>query len=491
VAGDRADVVAEGVAEHYASALDSRPALASESLPARSTLAAAAADWYERAAEAALRLAAHDAATRMFRRSIELTEAQAAVDVARRRRRLGEVLAATADLDAAIIELEAALAGCPDDPASVAASAYALGRAYMQQIRFEEAERITADTLAGLAGQPDALLARLHALHAWTIAGQGRADGVLEEVEVARRMARSAGDPYLELDVLDHAAAAHDEVDASSDAQWAELEDRARSLGAWSHVIAAARVRAVYTSFQDPAAALPALEETAELARAHGQLEQAGWCDLSRCETLFVVGRWAEALVLGTSVVDLAERNAYERLAFRTYVVLLPMAAELRDPSIAVRYRAWHDAAADRLPTVQSPYARVLRAAVDVWSATARGERPVAPPEETLEAFIPMINAHFIAAMETLARAWLDDGRADLAGSAGDRVGEFAEDDGTPLMRASSALIAAWLRRAEAAVAVEAAQSTGAPWWTARALRAAGRTAEAEEIEASLGIPAA
>jgi class 3 adenylate cyclase/tetratricopeptide (TPR) repeat protein len=491
IAGDRADVVAEGVAEHYASALDSRPALASESLPARSTLAAAAAAWYERSAEAALRLAAHDAATRLFRRSVELTEAAGAVDLARRRRRLGEVLAATADLDAAIVELEAALAACPDDPASVAAAAYALGRAYMQQIRFEEAERITAGTLAGLAGQPDALLARLHALHAWTVAGQGRADGVLEEVEVARRMARSAGDPYLELDVLDHAAAAHDEVDASSDAQWAELEDRARSLGAWSHVIAAARVRAVYTSFQDPAAALRPLEETAELARAHGQLEQAGWCDLSRSETLFVVGRWTEALALGGSVVDLAERNAYERLAFRTYVVLLPMAAERRDPSVADRYRAWHDASADRLPTVHSPYAKVLRAAVEVWSATARGERAAAPPEEVIDAFIPMINPHFIGAMETLVLAWLGNDRADLALSAGERVAAFIEDDPTPLMRASLALIGAWLKRTDPAVAVEAANATGAPWWIARALRAAGRNPEAEKIEASLGIPSA
>ena len=44
VAGDRADEVAEGIGEHYASALESRPALASEDLPARATLSAAAAE---------------------------------------------------------------------------------------------------------------------------------------------------------------------------------------------------------------------------------------------------------------------------------------------------------------------------------------------------------------------------------------------------------------------------------------------------------------
>jgi tetratricopeptide (TPR) repeat protein len=488
VAAERVDIVAEAVAEHYAAALESRPALAADDQPSRSVLAASASAWYERAAEAALRLSAHEACCRLAARSIELTDATATVDLGRRRRRLGEVLAASADLDAGIAELEAALACCPDDPASVAAAAYALGRAYMQQIRFEEAERLTAQTLARLAGEPDALLARLHALHAWTVAAQGRDDGVLAEVELAREMARRAEDPSLELDVLDHSAAARDEVDAASDAEWAELEERARSLGAWSHVISASRVRAVYTSFEDPAAALPALEETAELARAHGHLEQAGWCDYSRCETLFLLGRWDEALALGVSIVDLAERNAYERLAFRTYVVLLPMAAERRDPSIADRYRAWQEAAAERLPTVHSPYAIVLRAAIEAWSARARGERPVAPPDETVDAIIPMINAHFIAAMETLVRAWIDAERTDLATAAGDRVAAFAaEDDTTPLMRASSALIGTWLGRVEPAAAVEVARVSGAPWWIARALRAAGNAAEAEQIEGSLG----
>ena len=490
VAAERADVVAEGVAEHYAAALESRPALATDDLPSRSSLAATASAWFERAAEAALRLSAHEACCRLAARSIELTDAAATVDLGRRRRRLGEVLAASADLDAGIAELEAALACCPDDPASVAASAYALGRAYMQQIRFEEAERITAETLAALAGASDALLSRLHALHAWTVGAQGREEGVLAEVELAREMARRAGDPYLELDVLDHAAAARDEVDASSDAEWAELEERARSLGAWSHVISAARVRAVYTTFENPAAALPALEETAELARAHGQLEQAGWCDYSRCETLFLLGRWDESLALGTRIVDLAERNAYERLAFRTYVVLLPMAAERRDPSIADRYGAWHEAAAGRLPTVHSPYAIVLRAAIEAWSASARGERPGAPPDETVDSIIPMINAHFIAAMETLVRAWLDAGRTDLAMAAGDRVAGFAAEDGTtPLMRASSALIGAWLGRVQPAGAVDAARASGAPWWIARALRVAGSAAEAGAVESSLGVP--
>ncbi len=492
VAGAGADVVAEAIAEHYASALHSRPTLASDDLPSRAILAAAAAEWYERAAEAALRLAAHEAGARLLRRSAELTQASATVDLARRRRRLGEVLAASADLEAAIDELAGALDAAPDDAPSVAASAYALGRAYMQQIRFAEAERLSADTLAGLSGQPDALLARLHALHAWTVAAQGREEGVLDEVDLAREMARAADDAYLELDVLDHGSAARDELDASSDDDWAELESRGRELGAWRHVVTAARVRAVYRATSDPVGAVTAFEETAALAHAHGLLEAAGWNDMFRAEVLWVLGRWEEAMAAATSVLELAERNAYERLAFRTYVIAMPLAAAVRDPMLAARYAAWDASLADRGPAVQSPYARVLRAAISIWTSASRGEAPEAPAADAIDALIPMVNPHYLAATETLARAWLDAGNADLASVAAERLAGFVDEEGaTPLMRASAALVGAWTGRTEPRDAVDAAQAAGAPWWVSRALRAAGRTAEAETIERSLGVPPA
>ena len=114
-AGDRADIVAEAVAEHNASALESLPAIAGGDLPDRATLMREAAAWYERAADAALRLAAHEAAQRLFARSIELTDAGSPLDLARRRLRLGEILAASADLDAGIGEMEAALEGFTGD----------------------------------------------------------------------------------------------------------------------------------------------------------------------------------------------------------------------------------------------------------------------------------------------------------------------------------------------------------------------------------------
>ena len=93
-AGDRADIVAEAVAEHHASALESLPALAGGDLPDRATLMREAAAWYERAADAALRLAAHRGGAAALRRSIELTDPASPLDLARRRLRLGEILAA-------------------------------------------------------------------------------------------------------------------------------------------------------------------------------------------------------------------------------------------------------------------------------------------------------------------------------------------------------------------------------------------------------------
>jgi len=486
-AGDRADTVAEGVAEHYALALDSLPALAHPELPAREQLAADAASWFERAAEAAERLAAPDAGCRLFARAIARSDGEQPTTLSRRRRRLGEVLAASADLDAGIAELEGALTCCPDDPESVAAAAYALGRAYMQQIRFGEAERLLSETLTSVAGAPERLRARLHALHAWAVSAQGRVDGVLDETVLARAMAARSGDPLLELQVLEHTSAARDELDAASEDDWAELEERARALGAWHQVVAAARIRATYVATHDPEAALASLETTADLAHAHGQLEQAGWCDYARCELLWVMGRWDEAMSIGLAVVDVAERNAYERLAFRTWVVVLPMAAERRLSEPADRYRQWWTTARDHFPVAASPYGRLLTGAIDAWIALAHGRQPAEPPGDLVETVIPMLNPHFLAGVETVVQGWLAHGRSELAGAAAERMAGF--DDATPMMRASRALVDAWTGREDAAVAVAAAREVAAPWWLSRALRAAGELEEAAEIEARLGIP--
>ena len=100
-AGEHGTEVAEQIAGHYAAALESLPALAREVDDGldREAVGRLAAEWYERAGQGTLSLAAHDAARQLFRRSIDLTADEARVDKARRWERLGDATAFAADMD--------------------------------------------------------------------------------------------------------------------------------------------------------------------------------------------------------------------------------------------------------------------------------------------------------------------------------------------------------------------------------------------------------
>jgi hypothetical protein len=329
------------------------------------------------------------------------------------------------------------------------------------------------------------------------VAAQGRSQGVLDEADLAEAAARDGGDPAHELDVLEHVAAARDEVGDAGEEHWGRLEERARQLGRWQQVVSAARARAMYRAVDDPAAALEILAEAGDVARARGLAEEAGWVDYLVCETLWVIGSWDEAAVTGQRAIDIALRNAYQRLAFRTYVVLLPLAVARGDAALLDSFGQWWAGPASQLPTSPSPYAQLLRAAIAVWTS-APGAPPAVPPDDTLDAVIPMMNPHFVAAIEAVVGAWLAAGRLDLARAAAERVAGFAaDDDATPLMRSSAALLAAWLAEADgdragaaraAGVAAGHAGAIGAAWWLARALRIEGRVDEAAAIERRLGI---
>ena len=85
-----------------------------------------------------------------------------------------------------------------------ARASHALGAAYMQQIRFPDASEVTRAAIDLLGDDPaDPLLARLRALHAWSIAANGGRDGVAEEADLALAAARAGGDAERELDVLE------------------------------------------------------------------------------------------------------------------------------------------------------------------------------------------------------------------------------------------------------------------------------------------------
>jgi tetratricopeptide (TPR) repeat protein len=489
------------VARHYAEAAASLPAIG-PGIPGlqREPLRAAAADAFEQAASASLALFAHEEAIDLLRRAIEHTDPGAAINLARRRLRLGAILADAANLDAGITELAAAtesLAGeLPAAAATYAESAYRLGVALMQQIRFDEAEALSAAAIERLAEVHEPGRVRLSALHAWTVAAQGRDDGAGDEARAARRDAGMLDDAAIQVDALEHCAAALDELGTPEPAAWADLEARARAAGRWRQVANAARVGAVFVAEERPADALARLDAAADEAHAHGLTEQGGWLDLTRCETLWVLGRWDEALVAGERAIALGERHAYDRLTFRTWMVVLPLKAARGDASGRARYEAWMAAAEARLPKAPSWYAQVLRAATRRWLALAEHDPDAAgePPDHSLaEAYQPFSNAHVLAALETLVEWWLASDRDDSARLVAARHRHFAaEADSTPLMRASSALVDAWVttdaaaRRDAAQRSLAVARRLGARWWEVRALRAVG--ADASALEADLGI---
>jgi class 3 adenylate cyclase len=476
-AGERPAEIAQLVAEHYAAAAESVPSIGAPDGLAREALARQAADWYERAAQAALAMSAPEAAVRLLDRSVELTAVDATLDLARRRMRRGEVLADSAELDAAVDDISAALdtfnAALPDAHALYGEAAYRLGLGYMQQIRFPEAEELTRTSLANLADANDAAAtARLMALHAWSVAAQGRNEGAGDEAQGARDLGATVDDAGLQVDLLEHFAATTDELGIGTLEMWAELDERARAAGRWRQAVMAARIRAQLGADSDPLAAMPQLEEATELAEAHGQTEQVGWTNLSRAETLFVIGDWDAALEAGERAISLGERYAYERLTFRTWMVVLPMLAVRRDASWLPRYEAWWSGAISHFPTVLSPYAIVLRAATAQWLARARGEAFV-PEIELPEQTPPFSNPHFLAAREIVVEALL---ATDQLGRAAELAAFEPKEDWTELMRASQALIGAWVARASgadaSAKAMDAlahARRIGARWWMERA----------------------
>ncbi|MDQ1614971.1 MAG: hypothetical protein QOJ60_910, partial [Actinomycetota bacterium] len=203
-----------------------------------------------------------------------------------------------------------------------------------------------------------------------------------------------------------------------------------------------------------------------------GLVEQGGWVDYTRCETLWVLGDWAAARAAGERALAVGERNAYQRLAFRTFLVLLPMAESQQDASVADHWDGWWQSAADSFPAEMSPYGRVMLAAVDIWLHRLRG-RPVAPPDDSLAgALMATGNPHYLAGVEAIAGAWLDVGRRDLVERAAEVVAHAGEEsDDCRLPWASASLLRAWLTGSPADIetARRLAVEAQAPWWADRA----------------------
>ena len=102
--------------------------------------------------------------------------------------------------------------------------------------------------------------------------------------------------------------------------------------------------------------------------------------DYSRTELLWVMGEWDEALELGRGVIELGERYAYERLAFRTWVIVLPMAAARGDRAMAEHWERWWAACGRPLPVdAVTVCARDARAPLPSGSLRQRAGRSFLP----------------------------------------------------------------------------------------------------------------
>ena len=110
----------------------------------------------------------------------------------------------------------------------------------------------------------------------------------------------------------------------------------------------------------DPEAAAVALADTSELAAAQGLREAEAWAWYAWAAHHLLTGDWNAALEAGRFALELAEANAYRRVAIRTWYVLLPIADALRDEQLLHEAHAFSAAARASFPAVPAPWARVM-----------------------------------------------------------------------------------------------------------------------------------
>jgi class 3 adenylate cyclase/tetratricopeptide (TPR) repeat protein len=525
VAGERRGQIAELIGRHYAAAAESAPRLAAEVAPqlSRAEAAHAAAGWLELGADTALELGAHETARTLLTRALELTEEEAVLDAARRRRRLGEAIAQSADMDEAAGELERArelartvLQSTEGDEhaagrAEYAAATASLGWVYNQQVRFDDAAELARKALEELGEGQDVETARLLLLRGTAVGyGTDEIDGPLADVRRAAAIARTTHAPDVELDAVALHTRWETDLGSATVADLREVERLALRRGRWATAAAAARTEAIMLFDGDPLAAADALARADELCRARGLLEELAWTDYARTELGLLTGDWDVALAAGLRAVDLAERNAYRRAGIRSWYAILPIAAARRDEEVLRRAHAFSSRFRPHFPTVPAPWARVMSTAADLRFA-ALGWPRTAIYEPDDDAAVPAFDdagqlPSFCDAADAVIGAWLADGayervRAALAVAA-------AAVERAPARPVTWPAVMTLLRARLGATlgdpvdvgalrpAIDALRSVPAPAWLARGFRqleALGaatveEVAEADAIDRRLGI---
>ena len=152
---------------------------------------------------------------------------------------------------------------------------------------------------------------------------------------------------------------------------WDETAALARELGEWGLVLDHLIDRALTLVDDRPSDAFLLLIEADALAEERGFTEETGWIDYVRSEGLVVAGDLDGAVAAAERAIAIADRNAYIRLAVRTYHVLVPVAAARGDFDPALRLEALYAAQEGAFP--DSGYARIMRGAMGTFIAEAHG----------------------------------------------------------------------------------------------------------------------
>ena len=499
--GAGGEQIAEPVARHYARAVESMPALAREAAPglSRDECSRLAAEWFERAASAALGISAHESARELLGRALEFTADGETAERARRLTTLGEATASSADMDEGAGLLEQALeaARSAGDRLQIARAAAGLSWVLDQQVQFMPAARMADGALREI-GEADDLETALLLVRRATALNDG-SDLVDEPREDARRalaIARRAGDRRLELEALDLLAS----LGGGDSEAWRSLELLATASGAWDKAVGAIQSQALRLVPDHAEDARPLVRSAIALCEAHGLREGLAWSHHVDVEIGLVSGDWDGAVASARHALEVGARNGYDRAVVRTWSALLPIAAARRDNELLREGHVWMS---DRFrePENPSPYALVIGAARQLEIASGGLREPFVPAvEERIRSFeLRYSSPSWLAALETVLDAWLLAGEVEGAARALERMRiAAAQPEVATLGRATFALLCGKLLAAggkdpseEARRALAGFRASKAPWWVAKALRliATDETlADAVEIESALGI---
>jgi len=501
-AGGRWAEVAEVIGNHYRAALVSASALVTDLADGLQSDDASrlAAGWFEKAATAALEVAAHDSARALLRQALDLTTQNDTIDRARRWHRLGDATAYVSDMDegSAAYETAADLFGSvlADSErgsaewtaarAAYAASLTSLGLVRIQQLRFNEAVALANTGLETIGPREDAATAWLLYLRAWGTEAFAYKPEVKDDLQRALEIATRCGDRRLELEVNFHLVTVAGEEGSMTRAELGDSDLRAAriaaEIGDWPRACRLLRGRAqiLMEEARDESAA--ALEEASSMAEAHALTEEVAWADYVRTEMGLATGDWGAAVEAGVRALDLADRNSYHRVQVRTWFALSPVALATGRQDLLQRAATWFAAHQEIFP--HSPFGNVMHGGVDTRLAAAGLiPPPQLDPQELLPAWEESQGMpSWYAAVETIVGAWVAAGRLEAARAVLDRVAAWIQHPLTEALgRGSERLMRAWLLTAEGELegAVTAAQAalvefrvSDAPWWVAKAIRA-------------------